>query len=434
MRRALSYLTIMVLALLTLSCEKSPDPISIDFSSNLYKIYVDGTTEIELQVGTAPEAVLNIPLTFSGKAVKGTDYSVSAESVQIQPGETSGSIKVTNISLSDEKQVAISFTAPEGYKPGNRFKAVLSLNKEEALIYQFKMKKANLHESYIAEIELKGTKSGKDSKAAEAISVPLRLTGEGAGLIQAEAVTKDTPITPSPEIIVPAGSNHGQIRLSCNQKDFKGKAPVVLSVNTQLNPRFIPADQNSEQEIAVWGALTPDRLEGTWEFVKIYNQDELEMWFSEMEDDPALLPTHNQGFQISFSKGAKGCELIPNDKGDFAHFFRKSSITSTTPKNTCAKSVSLGSYSAEEMPMFMAADGYTHVQNWYYELSNANRAFDSASESLGKSIICISLIDENTIQVQLRDYDAPPFSIMWWDNSKFDPDMFGFASEFKKIK
>ena len=211
---------------------------------------------------------------------------------------------------------------------------------------------------------------------------------------------------------------------------FNKKSVAVVSVDRGLASRFIPSDEKAEEVVTVWGKMTPERLAGTWEFVKVYDKDELDLWFMEMEDDPSLLPTKNEGFQFTIA----GNELTPNNQGDWAAFFRKCTLSLAQPANTCANAVALGANTAEELNMFMQEEGYTYVQTTYFGLSNANRAFDAESETLGKALICISMIDENTIQVQLRDYDAPPFSIMWWDDEKFDGEMFGFASEFKKVK
>lgn len=63
---------------------------------------------------------LTVPLTFIGNAEKGVDYTASAESVVIKAGESSGSVTITNVSLSEEKQVSLGFTVPEGYSMGTK--------------------------------------------------------------------------------------------------------------------------------------------------------------------------------------------------------------------------------------------------------------------------------------------------------------------------
>ena len=82
--------------------------------------------------------------------------------------------------------------------------------------------------------------------------------------------------------------------------------------------------------------------------------------------------------------------------------------------------------------MFMAEAGYQAHTNIYYELQTANRAFSKTKETLGKAVIVFTIMDEGLV-VEFRDYDKPPFGENWADDwSKFDADMFSFASLFVK--
>ena len=59
-------------------------------------------------------------------------------------------------------------------------------------------------------------------------------------------------------------------------------------------------------------------------------------------------------------------------------------------------------------------------------------AFSKTKETLGKAVIVFTVMDEGLV-VEFRDYDKPPFGENWADDwSKFDADMFSFASLFVK--
>lgn len=102
--------------------------------------------------------------------------------------------------------------------------------------------------------------------------------------------------------------------------------------------------------------------------------------------------------------------------------------------NSCSKAITLGKYTAYELNQFLGNTSMVYQFNTYYELSSANRSFSSTSESLGKATVVFNLVDDGLV-MELRDYNEPPFGEMWADGwTKFDPEMFGFASLFTKEK
>ena len=105
------------------------------------------------------------------------------------------------------------------------------------------------------------------------------------------------------------------------------------------------------------------------------------------------------------------------------------------PKNLVAKGVVLGAHSTLEGQMFIAADetnGCAYQSDTYYKLSSVNRAFSATKETLGEATVVFRLSDDG-LTLEFRDYDRPTFGEMWADEwTKFDPDMFSFASLFVK--
>lgn len=195
--------------------------------------------------------------------------------------------------------------------------------------------------------------------------------------------------------------------------------------------RFIPGD-NESAEYTLYSANIPEAILGTWSFSKVFAVDELIGWFELEEDNPSLLPLNNEGFTLTFTKDESGVVTVtPNDKGDFASFFREATMIPTKPIHYSSEGKPMGKNAVSECTMFMAYDGYEVHTNAYYLLSAANRAFSKDNEAIGEAVVVFTIVDGD-LTVEFRDYDKPPFGIKWWKDEKFDPDMFGFASLFTK--
>ncbi len=121
---------------------------------------------------------MTVPIVFSGDAEAGKEYEASAQSVTIAAGETSGSITITNLALTEGKQISLSLTAPAGYDFGTRSVSVVAPDAQEGLVCSFSMARGYVLESYVATINVIGTVSGKDFNYDEDIVIPLTIAGE----------------------------------------------------------------------------------------------------------------------------------------------------------------------------------------------------------------------------------------------------------------
>ncbi len=418
MKRFLTFLAAACVVALS-SCQREPAP-ELQFSQALYTAYTGGgEVEVVLQISKSQEADLSIPAIFSGSAVKGTDYTVSADAFSIRRGQTSGTITIKNISLTEEKQVSITFNAPAGCTAGVRNTAVVAPDDKEMLICSFTATQAVVLESYIATVDVTGATTGSDFKASERIELPLKVTGSGASEIAAG------------KIIIEAGQSKGRAEINLANKSFSGEAVAALSFES--GGRVLPGD-NDELLLLIRGLQTPDKLIGTWKFAEVYDLEEMELWFMEMEDDPDELPTHNDGFVLTFAKEGSDVYVTPSGSGDFNKFFRKAKVSLATPVNMTSSGIKLGQYSTDEANMFVSEVAEKYQQNTYYELDKANLDFSADSETIGKAKIVFRITPDGDLAMEFRQYDnADCFGMMWWDDgSKFDPEMFGFASRFTR--
>lgn len=419
MKRILLYSLFLSALLAAAACRKEDNRPAVQFGAALYSVYAHGTVQVAVCTDEAVAADLVVPVYFGGAAVKETDYAASGDAVTIAAGSDTGYLEIRDIALSEEKQIVLTLEAPDGYVAGLRAKAVVAPIAEEALIYSFETETADLLESYIATVSVSGSVSGSDFRAVEDIEIPFLLQGEGAGAVRAGSAR------------IPAGSNKGQASFSLADPAFSGRIPVSVSADPSSG-RFLPGD-NGSLLLTVLGVQTPDKLLGTWRFDHIYELAQLEEWFFLMEDDPELIPKRNEGFTLTFAREGDDIVLTPGTSGDFAAFFRKATVSLTTPKNN--NGPLLGRYTANDSNgWFAEAKEPPYQQNTYYKLSQANRSFDNKAEKLGEAVVVFRLTAQGNLVLELRDYDAPPFGFMWWEDSKFDVEMFSFASLFTPVK
>lgn len=451
-KKFMTFVTVAVAALSLASCEKEggkETPV-LEFEKILYTVYDKGTVDVVIKSNVAVAEDVTIPVTFSGEAEKGVDYKIVARDdkgneiaaedvVTIEAGKTAGAITVKNISLSEKKQISVSFAVPEGYAAGTKKTAVVAPDSQEALVYSFQMARGYALESFVTTIKVTGTVSGTDFKAAEDITIPLSLTGEGASVLQfvEEKETEGGASTTSfaapvgPYAVLKAGQNSATVKFTVPE-GYSGDKEALLAVDSDADSRFIEGGATETVSIAVRGLQTPDKLVGTWKFSKVFDKATIiELWADPdlLATDESELPIHNEGFTLTFTKEDDGSvKLTPGGTGDFTKFFRTAIVTLGEPVNQTKPSIILGKHTSYDCNMFIQndPDGTGYQFDTYYKLSSANRAFSADVETLGESTIIFNLTD-NGLVVEFRDYEDEFVEILG-----FDPDFNSFPSLFVK--
>lgn len=451
-KKFMTFVTVAVAALSLASCEKEggkETPV-LEFEKILYTVYDKGTVDVVIKSNVAVAENVTIPVTFSGEAEKGVDYKIVAKDdegneiaaedvVTIEAGKTAGAITVKNISLSEKKQISVSFAVPEGYAAGTKKTAVVAPDSQEALVYSFQMARGYALESFVTTIKVTGTVSGTDFKAAEDITIPLSLTGEGASVLQfvEEKETEGGASTTSiaapvgPYAVLKAGQTSATVKFTVPE-GYSGDKEALLAVDSDADSRFIEGGATETVSIAVRGLQTPDKLVGTWKFSKVYDKATIiELWADPdlLGTDESELPIHNEGFTLTFTKEDDGSvKLTPGGTGDFTKFFRTAVVTLGEPINQTKPSIILGKHTTYDCNMFIQndPDGTGYQFDTYYKLSSANRAFSADVETLGESTVIFNLTD-NGLVLEFRDYEDELVGILG-----FDPDFSSFPSLFVK--
>lgn len=411
-------MAILTLALFSVACSED-GKITVEFEKTLYTVHGGGSVDIAVNVSEPAASDISIGLLFSGSA-SADKYAASFDTVTIPAGETTGTVTISDIRISQEEQIVVGIVScPSGYTPGAKSVTIVTVDAEELLVCSFATTSDNAIGSYRARIDVSGAVSGKDLSLNEDVVIPLSASGAAASYLNFGG---------EPHALLKAGDKVAIAEFSLNP-GFEEGAEVKLSIK-EGDDRILIGN-NETITLKLYGAEIPEALLGTWTFDHVFDIEEVEEFFGEMEDDITLLPTHNEGFTLTFAKDDAGIITVtPNDKGDFAKFFRTATVTPTEPINYSSEGTVTGMNTVSEINMFMAMEDYDFHTCSYYRLSEANRAFSSEVETLGEAVVIFTLV-EGGLQVEFRDYDTPPFGEMWWD-PEFDPDMFGFASLFVK--
>ena len=411
-------MAILTLALFSVACSED-GKITVEFEKTLYTVHGGGSVDIAVNVSEPAASDISIGLLFSGSA-SADKYAASFDTVTIPAGETTGTVTISDIRISQEEQIVVGIVScPAGYTPGTKSVTIVTVDAEELLVCSFATTSDNAIGSYRARIDVSGAVSGKDLSLNEDVVIPLTASGAAASYLNFGG---------EPHALLKAGDKVAIAEFSLNP-GFEEGAEVKLSIKEGEDRILI--GNNETITLKLYGAEIPEALLGTWTFDHVFDIEEVEEFFGEMEDDITLLPTHNEGFTLTFEKDNAGIITVtPNDKGDFAKFFRTATVTPTEPINYSSEGTVTGMNTVSEINMFMAMEDYDVHTCSYYKLSEANRAFSSEVETLGEAVVIFTLV-EGGLQVEFRDYDTPPFGEMWWD-PEFDPDMFGFASLFVK--
>lgn len=427
MKRALTLIFFAVALIVAAGCDKDTSVPDVQFEQVLYQVCSRSTVSVNLVLSEAPGKSLTVPITFSGPAEKGTEYSVASTSATFAAGSTTASIEITDIAMVDGRTISLTIAGGKGYNVGTKHTCVVSLDTGETLVYDFSAKSVDLYEKATVTMTVKGVTSGSKFRAPSDIEIGFSLSGDDNAVLACEAGN----------FVIKKGENTAtyefRIKDGYNLNEMVGDEKVKISI---LGSRYVKGDSGDCTIVVKTGLQMPAKLAGTWVFDHIYDSEELAEWFEMEGDDPSELPLNNIGFTLTFTENAEtgAVTLTPSTTGDFAAFFRTATVTLAYPVHMFTGSMLLGNYTASEYNSWYIeetqdADPAVYT---YYSLSGANRAFSKTTEILGQAVFSARLVDDDNLIVVLRDYDEPPFGANWWVGSGFDPDMFGFASLFKR--
>ena len=138
-----------------------------------------GSVTLDLQVSGIDLSTLSspvtVPVTFSGTAVKDSEYSVSAEQFVLGGGSQSLSITVTALDNYDAaKEIVATLGSVENFVPGKNSSAKISLGVKSKIMYSFSVKSITVGETGAVQLDLY-TATGAKYTAEQNIVIPIEV-------------------------------------------------------------------------------------------------------------------------------------------------------------------------------------------------------------------------------------------------------------------
>lgn len=366
-----------------------------------------GSVTLDLQVSgvdlSSLASPVTVPVAFSGTAVKGSEYSVSAEQFILGGNNQSLSITVTALDNYDEaKEIVATLGSVADFIPGKNATAKISLGVKGKIMYSFSVKSMTMGETGSVQLDLY-TATGAKYTAEQDIVIPIEIA-------ESSTAVENTNFTfeGAKQLVVAQGKSSGAITLKAGTLET-GKDKVVLKTGLENNKGFVRGQYN-EITVTIFGSYF-SKLEGTWKMSAEGNYDPTEFanlnGSSSDNDKPtfdadmAALPAYNAKDRLVFTEEG----LTTSLESTLKNFFRENS----------------GISKGEEI---IVREGMgTKVPLQLILLDNVNRYFSATEQSEDtEAYIGINFKDgdSNKMKIYFVDYNSKSFLVdkIYYDETK----------------
>lgn len=357
-----------------------------------------GSVTLDLQVSgvdlSSLASPVTVPVAFSGTAVKGSEYSVSAEQFILGGNNQSLSITVTALDNYDEaKEIVATLGSVADFIPGKNATTKISLGVKGKIMYSFSVKSMTMGETGSVQLDLY-TATGAKYTAEQDIVIPIEIA-EGSTAVENTNFTFEG----AKQLVVAQGKSSGAITLKAGTLET-GKDKVVLKTGLENNKGFVRGQYN-EITVTIFGSYF-SKLEGTWKMSAEGNYDPTEFanlnGSSSDNDKPtfdadmAALPAYNAKDRLIFTEEG----LTTSLESTLKNFFRENS----------------GISKGEEI---IVREGMgTKVPLQLILLDNVNRYFSATEQSEDtEAYIGINFKDgdSNKMKIYFVDYNSKSFLV-----------------------
>jgi len=366
-----------------------------------------GSVTLDLQVSgvdlSSLASPVTVPVAFSGTAVKGSEYSVSAEQFILGGNNQSLSITVTALDNYDEaKEIVATLGSVADFIPGKNATTKISLGVKGKIMYSFSVKSMTMGETGSVQLDLY-TATGAKYTAEQDIVIPIEIA-EGSTAVENTNFTFEG----AKQLVVAQGKSSGAITLKAGTLET-GKDKVVLKTGLENNKGFVRGQYN-EITVTIFGSYF-SKLEGTWKMSAEGNYDPMEYanlnGSSSEYDKPtfdadmAALPAYNAKDRLVFTEEG----LTTSLESTLKNFFRENS----------------GISKGEEI---IVREGMgTKVPLQLILLDNVNRYFSATEQSEDtEAYIGINFKDgdSNKMKIYFVDYNSKSFLVdkIYYDETK----------------
>lgn len=366
-----------------------------------------GSVTLDLQVSgvdlSSLASPVTVPVAFSGTAVKGSEYSVSAEQFILGGNNQSLSITVTALDNYDEaKEIVATLGSVADFIPGKNATTKISLGVKGKIMYSFSVKSMTMGETGSVQLDLY-TATGAKYTAEQDIVIPIEIA-EGSTAVENTNFTFEG----AKQLVVAQGKSSGAITLKAGTLET-GKDKVVLKTGLENNKGFVRGQYN-EITVTIFGSYF-SKLEGTWKMSAEGNYDPTEFanlnGSSSDNDKPtfdadmAALPAYNAKDRLVFTEEG----LTTSLESTLRNFFWENS----------------GISKGEEI---IVREGMgTKVPLQLILLDNVNRYFSATEQSEDtEAYIGINFKDgdSNKMKIYFVDYNSKSFLVdkIYYDETK----------------
>lgn len=320
MKKVLFYLIAMCSFVAT-SCSSDDDGNSVEvaelnFTQVRYSL-AKGEVELKLVSDHPATTTVSIPVSFSGTAVEGTDFTAD-KSITLKAGETEAVLKVKRIDENigeEEKELVVNLgIAPAGFKIGIRNYTAVELLSDKAVIMSFNASTGLLSESTSYGITLE-TLDGKSYKVLQETKIDIEVDPSSTAI---EGTHFE--FIGGKYATIPKNKNNGVVSIKFLKKE-EGKDKLVLRLAERDG---YTCGNNATIAITIQG---PYQLTGTWSFDKVSN---IEFYVNRWGEDISKFPKGSSSDQIKLeSSSLQGYSFIPNLNGDLKNYFGTEPCTVT---------------------------------------------------------------------------------------------------------
>ena len=386
MKKIIFTLATVATALMALvACEKEPATPLAEVSFKSVAPAMEGDVAnftIVVKDYTGTEAV-EIPVEFSGDAVKDEDYKVSAEKFIVGGAAPLMTIQVTPLKFGTGRKVVLKLVPPTGFKPGQYLLSEAPLAPKTGYL-SFELKKAKMTETVTVELGVYDG-AGKALKVEKDVVVPISVDKKSTAIEGTHFKFKDKK-----EVVIKAGSLKGTVELEIIGEPEAGKDKIVLAFDPGMK---FDLGQNATTEIKILGSFL-GKLDGSWVANKLVTDKESmqNTWFDTVTGYE-FFPAFNaeDALVIDLTEGI----FKPSFKSAFKDYFIGDSKITLKGKYT----LRLGMTEKAELELF--------------ELDNTNRFFSDKEKSEDKvSLVGVRILkegDQELLDLYVIDYTSKSF-------------------------
>lgn len=382
---------LMLVATVFAACSSDDDDTTfkVSFENASYTL-TKGSVDINITAANAPATATDIPVSFGGTAVKGEDYTVSAEKYTVGGSAAVMTITVTaKNNFTEAKTITMSLS---GAATGTNASATISLGVQDKRLYSFAQKAYVLGSETDVEFDLLSIKDGSAMVAENDIEISV------AADPSSTAVEGTNYEFESKTAVIKKGESKCTFKLKALALDAEKNVIVVAPQVTEAEG-FV-AGAFPKATVTMIGSYASDLL-GTWVMNEMVTTKEsfISSWGC-TEQDAEGWPAFNADDTFTFSGdgSAEGYKLTTSLKSELKNYFQASSDFSIDKEYTLR--VGMG----EKRPLQLL------------ELNNVNRYFSAKETSedkvayIGVRNITDEKSGETLLDVYVLDYYSKSFA------------------------